>query len=186
VNVASASPVLPENIATSRLALRPFCFDDVDAVLSYANDEEWSRYMGGVPYPYQCSDAIQFLARHVLLDRAVHAAWAVVVGEDVVGGMNIRFRLDYQVADIGWSLHRRLWGQGLATEAARAVVDSAFRTHVTLKRIAALADLRNVASFRVMEKLGMRREGTLRQNRVSRGALIDEVYYGLLREEWLQ
>jgi ribosomal-protein-alanine N-acetyltransferase len=140
--------------------------------------------MGGVPYPYQRSDAVQFLARHVLLDRVVHPAWAVVVADDVVGGINIRFRLDHQVGDIGWSLHRRLWGRGLVTEGARAVVDSAFRTHATLKRIAALADLRNVASLRVMEKLGMRSEGTLRQNRVSRGALIDEAHYGLLREEW--
>jgi RimJ/RimL family protein N-acetyltransferase len=85
---------------------------------------------------------------------------------------------------MGWSIHRPLWNKGLATEAARAVVDASFAAHTPLRRIGARADARNVASHRVMEKLGMRNEGTLRQARVARGECIDEVHYGLLREEW--
>ena len=46
------------------------------------------------------------------------------------------------------------------------------------------ADRQNGASQRVMEKLGMTKEGTLRQNRVERGRLVDEVWFGLLRDEW--
>jgi RimJ/RimL family protein N-acetyltransferase len=56
-------PCLPGSIATARLSLRPFRFEDVDNILVYAGDEEWSRYLIGVPHPYQRSDAIQFLAR---------------------------------------------------------------------------------------------------------------------------
>jgi RimJ/RimL family protein N-acetyltransferase len=153
-------------------------------VLSFAVDEEWSRYLIGVPHPYLRSDAVQFLARQTLLDRAVHATWAIVVRGAVVGGVNIRFGRDHVVAGMGWSIQRRLWGQGLATEAARAVVDSAFRTHSALNRVEATADSRNIASLRVMEKIGMRREGTLRQNRLSRGEYVDEAYFGLLRAEW--
>jgi RimJ/RimL family protein N-acetyltransferase len=63
-------------------------------------------------------------------------------------------------------------------------VDSAFRTHASLHRIGATADVRNTASIRVMEKIGMRSEGTLRQSRLHRGSLIDEAWYGLLRSEW--
>jgi ribosomal-protein-alanine N-acetyltransferase len=65
------------------------------------------------------------------------------------------------------------------------VLYSAFTARQQLVRVRAMADVRNVPSQRVMEKIGMTREGTLRQNRTTRGALIDEVWYGILREEWL-
>jgi RimJ/RimL family protein N-acetyltransferase len=179
-----SASTLPYVIHTSRLVLRPFEFGDVDDILAYAADEEWSRYLSGTPRPYRREDAVQFVARQALADRGVHPAWAVVHDGTAIGGINIRFYYEQVVAEMGWSIHRRLWGKGLATEAARAVVDAAFGTHAQLRRIGARADTRNVASHRVMEKIGMRNEGTLRQARVSRGECIDEVHYGLLRPEW--
>ncbi len=53
-----------------------------------------------------------------------------------------------------------------------------------IARVGARADTRNLASHRVMEKVGMSKEGTLRQARVARGECIDEVHYGVLRPEW--
>lgn len=178
------APLLPYVIHTSRLVLRPFEFGDVDDILAYAADEEWSRYLSGTPQPYRREDAVQFVARQALTDRTLHPAWAIVCDGTAVGGLNIRFYYEHAVAEMGWSMHRRLWGQGLATEAARAVVDTAFGAHAQLRRIGARADARNLASHRVMEKVGMRNEGTLRQARVARGECIDEVHYGLLRPEW--
>lgn len=178
------TPHLPETIPTQRTVLRPFRFEDVDDVVAYADDDEWSRYLSGVPRPYRRAEAIQFLARQALLDRAVHPTWAIEIDGHAVGGINIRFRSDWFLAEMGWSIHRSLWGQGLTTEAAQAVVDCAFRAHATLNRIGATADTRNVASLRIMEKLGMCREGVLRQYRLVRGELCDEAYYGLLRSEW--
>jgi ribosomal-protein-alanine N-acetyltransferase len=175
---------LPELIETPRLVLRPFQFEDVDDVLAYASDEEWGKYLIGIPQPYRRSHAVEFLARQARLDRVVHPTWALVLSASVVGGINIRFKFDHLVGEIGWAIARGLWGRGLATEAAQAIVDTAFGTYPQLKRIRATADDRNVASHRVMEKLGMRREGTLRQDRVARGQLVDEAYYGLLRDEW--
>jgi ribosomal-protein-alanine N-acetyltransferase len=127
---------------------------------------------------------VQFVARQALTDRDVHPAWAIVHEGTAVGGINIRFYYEYVVAEMGWSIHRRLWNKGLATEAARAVVDVSFGAHAELRRIGARADTRNVASHHVMVKLGMRNEGTLRQARVARGECIDEVHYSLLRLEW--
>jgi ribosomal-protein-alanine N-acetyltransferase len=72
----------------------------------------------------------------------------------------------------------------LATEAARAAVDVAFSAYTDLNRMRAMADARNVASLHVMEKLGMVREGVLRQNRLVRGEFINEVWCGVLRTEW--
>jgi len=75
-------------------------------------------------------------------------------------------------------------GTSTTYEAARAVVDAAFAAHASLRRIGAIADDRNIASHRVMEKLGMCREGTLRQSRVSSGECIDEAVFSILRPEW--
>ena len=84
---------------------------------------------------------------------------------------------------MGYSLARPLWGRGLVTEAARAVVAYGF-AELGLARIQAFADIRNVGSWRVMEKLGMQREGVLRSHRVVHDERTDDVVYAILREEW--
>jgi [ribosomal protein S5]-alanine N-acetyltransferase len=175
---------LPDTIETERLILRAYRFEDVSDVLAYADDEEWGRYLEVVPYPYKRNDAERFLARQVLLNRIEHASWAVIYEGAVVGGINIRFWFDHVLGEMGWSISRSLWNRGLMTEAGKAVLDAAFSTYPSLRRVRAVADARNGASHRVMEKLGMTREGTLRQNRLVKGGLIDDVWFGILRPEW--
>ena len=175
---------LPEVITTARLTLRPWQLDDVDDVLSYAQDEEWSRYLRALPRPYGRSDAEQFIARQILLDRASHPSWAVCSEGSVIGGLNLRVFSQHQLVEIGYSIARLHWNKGVCTEAAGAVIDAAFENCPELNRIRAMADVANTASQRVMEKLGMTKEGVLRQNRVERGYAIDEAWWGLLRSEW--
>lgn len=172
-----------DHITTARLLLRPYRGGDVDDIVAYATDVSWSRFLP-VPVPYRREHAAQFVDDMMALDHTVHLAWAIVLQETVVGGVNIRFFEDGVVGEMGWSLAPWLWGQGFATEAARAVLDTAFTTHQALMRVRAMADVRNVASQRVMEKIGLRHEGTLRQNRLTRGELIDEMWFGVLRAEW--
>jgi [ribosomal protein S5]-alanine N-acetyltransferase len=176
-------PELPRTIETPRLTLRPHRLADVDAVLAFATDPEWGRFLP-VPQPYERKHAEEFLARQILADWSVHPSWAIVLGDAVVGGINLRLDRANQVGELGYSVARTLWGRGITTEAARAVVVHAFHGLPDLNRIRARADLRNVASQRVMEKIGMRREGVLRQNRRVRGEAIDEALYGLLRQEF--
>ena len=175
--------MLPNIIETARLRLRPFGLQDVEAVLSYATDPEWARYLP-IPQPYTKENAEQFIAGQVLLDREHHPAWAIEHTGAVRGGINIRFDFANRVGEMGYSIARSYWGKGLTTEAARAVLDAAFLAYGDLNRIRAMADARNIGSLRVMEKIGMIREGTLRQNRVVRGESIDEVWCGVLRSEW--
>lgn len=173
-------------IDTARLRLRPWELTDVEDVLSYAQDPEWSRYLRALPTPYTRSDAEQFVARQLLLDRSTHPAWAIVLEGAAVGGINLRFRFEHRLAELGYSVARRHWNQGYVTEAAGAVIDVAFATHPDLNKIHARADVDNTASQRVMEKVGMMKEGVLRQNRVERGEAIDEAWFGILRDEWLE
>jgi [ribosomal protein S5]-alanine N-acetyltransferase len=175
--------MLPNIIETTRLRLRPFGLHDIESVLSYATDLEWARYLP-VPQPYTRENAEQFIAGQVLLDRERHPAWAIEHAGAARGGINIRFDFDNHVGEMGYSIARSCWGKGLTTEAARALLDAAFVAYFDLNRIRAMADARNVGSLRVMEKIGMSREGVLRQNRVVRAEFIDEVWCGILRTEW--
>ena len=175
--------MLPDILETTRLRLRPFRLRDVDDVLVYATDPEWARYLP-VPQPYTRADAEQFIAGQVLLDREAHPAWAIVHAGGVIGGINLRFHFDHHVGEMGYSIARSYWERGLATEAARTVMEAAFAAYPSLHRIRAMADARNIGSLRVMEKLGMVREGVLRQNRLVRREFIDEVWCGVLRAEW--
>ncbi|CAN5649726.1 GNAT family protein [soil metagenome] len=174
---------LPEIITTHRLVLRPYLLSDVDAVLAHAADPEWARYLP-VPIPYQRLDAEQFIARQILLDRSRNPAWAITWNAELVGGINVRIDRENRVAEMGYSTSRPVWGLGIASEAAHAALDSVFRSLPVVNRVRAMADPRNLASQRVMEKIGMRREGVLRQNRVVRGEAVDELWFGVLRTEW--
>lgn len=175
---------LPELIYTPRTKLRPFEFDDVDDVFAYASDPAWSRYLLFVPQPYTRETARQFIAAQVLQDRVTHPSWAIEYESKVIGGINVRFHFDHRIAEMGYSLARSHWGQGFVTEVAQSVVDQAFLTYPQLHKVRAMADARNIGSLRVMEKVGMKREGVLRQDRYIQNGFMDEVWYGLLRIEW--
>ena len=84
--------MLPDILETARLRLRPFRLRDVDAVLAYAMDPEWARYLP-VPQPYTPADAEQFLAGQVLLDREVHPAWAIEYAEPSLAASTSAFIL---------------------------------------------------------------------------------------------
>lgn len=175
--------MLADVIRTDRLVLRPWAFADVADVLAYANDKEWSRYLP-LPQPYFEADARTFIATKVLQNRQEHPSWAIEHESRVIGGINLRFFADHQIGQMGYSIARPFWNRGLATEAARSVLSAAFEAIPDLVRVRAMADARNVASTRVLEKVGMKHEGTLRSNRFLRGEPADEVWYGILRSEW--
>jgi RimJ/RimL family protein N-acetyltransferase len=175
--------MLAEVIETPRFPLRPFRMDDLEAVFAYASAEEYLRYLP-VPLPYTRESAQEFLAKQAALDRETNASWAIEIGGEPCGGLNIRFFAGHRLAEIGYAVAPRMWGRGIATAAAGHVVGAAFAEYAELERVRARADARNRASIRVMEKLGMTLEGLLRRDRLCRAELTDEVVYGVLRREW--
>jgi RimJ/RimL family protein N-acetyltransferase len=90
-----------------------------------------------------------------------------------------RWNPTHRSAAIGYVLDDAAWGRGYATEAARAVLEWAFTT-LDLNRVQAETDTRNLASARVLEKLGFVREGTLREDCVVDGEVSDSWVYGLI------
>jgi RimJ/RimL family protein N-acetyltransferase len=153
-------------------------------VFAYAEDPKWARHLAAVvPWKYTRRDAEEFVAQSVLTSWDTNPIFAIEFDSRVVGGINLRIRQPHETAELGYSIAVPHWGKGLVPEAARAVVDWGFEEY-GLAKVYATADLRNVRSHRVMEKLGMVREGVLRSHAKVRGERRDEVVYGLLREEW--
>ncbi len=175
----------PVELRTERLLLRPFLTSDAEDVYDYARDPEFGRYV--LPMPegtYTPADAQSLVDSGLSADWDRHPIWAIEYAGRVIGSINVRVESTHRRASIGYGIGRVHWGNGLTTEAARAVVQWTFDTF-DVDRVFATADARNLASRRVMEKLGMQHEGTLRQHRVQRDERVDEVYYGVLRDEWL-
>ncbi|MBC8070814.1 MAG: GNAT family N-acetyltransferase [Deltaproteobacteria bacterium] len=175
--------MIPEVIETPRLILRRWAPSDVAAVFGYATDEEWGRYLP-VPQPYRESDARDFVAAQISLDGRDQLAWALQHETGVIGGINLRLFAQRRIAEIDYAIARAWWGRGLGTEAAAAVVDAAFHGIDELIRVRSMIDARNVASARVLEKVGLQREGLLRSNGFKRGEAIDEAWYAVLRTQW--
>ncbi len=143
----------PVELRTERLVLRPFRLDDVEDVFAYASDPEWARYLP-VPQPYARQHAVEFVAQRVLASWDINPVWALVLSGKVVGGIGLRIDLQDETAELGYSLAKEHWGQGLVPEAARAVVEWGFKVRF-LAKFLARADARNSNSQRVMENVGM-------------------------------
>ena len=173
----------PVELTTQRLLLRPFRLGDVEDVFEYADDPELARYFPTIPIPYVRRDAEEFLAEAVLAPWETQPIFAIELDSKVIGGVSVKIDVQNETGELGYAIGRSHWGQGLVPEAGTAVVDWVFQ-EFGLAKVHARADLRNVGSQRVMEKVGMTREGVLRSHEKRRGVRVDYVYYGLLREEW--
>jgi len=158
-------------ITTQRLVLREFQEADWRALLEYQRDPRYLRY-------YHWNDRTPPDVRAFVHDFVVQQRerprlkyqLAATLKSDarLIGNCGIRMRSrEAHEADIGYELSPEHWGHGYATEAAAAVMDLGFRT-LSLHRIWARCIAENTGSIRVLERLGMRLEGRLRENEYSR------------------
>jgi ribosomal-protein-alanine N-acetyltransferase len=180
-------PLPTPTLHTPRLRLRPFADADADDLFALHSDAHVLRYWDSPPWT-DPSRAERFLAScRQLAEEGTGARVALERVSDgaFVGWCGLsRWNPDYRSASLGYCLGEAAWGQGYATEAARALLQWAFDTW-DLNRVQAEADTRNAASGRVLEKLGFVREGTLREDCIVNGDVSDSWVYGLLRREWV-
>lgn len=171
-------------LRTERLLLRPFKKDDVNEALNYRDDEEFARFLPHIPHPFTRADAEQFVTANMEEPWEKFATFAIEMNARLIGTVNLDVDSGKQIAMLGYAIGRERWGEGIAFEAARTVISWGLTTF-HLAKIWASTDARHQRSRRVMEKLGMQHEGTLRAHSLSRdGVRTDQVMYGLLREEW--
>jgi RimJ/RimL family protein N-acetyltransferase len=142
-------------IETERLTLRRPVATDAKIIAGLANDFRVAEHTARLPHPYRLEDATAFIAS--LAQRATEQAFLITQGGDAIGMIGLNFT-DPSVPDLGYWLGFDAWGQGFATQAARAVVDHAFEGS-TIGQLAAGARVINPASRRVLEKCGFRWTG---------------------------
>lgn len=171
----------PTELRTARLLLRPPRLDDVDAYLAIESDPEYAFY--GTRQSIDREVMERGLARIIATPWQQRPELAIVLEGRLIGRAILDVDRANVTAALGYGVARECWGRGVASEAARAIVDYGFDAF-GLAKVWARADPRNRASVRVLEKIGMQREGLLRGHLLVRGERVDRVYYGLLREEW--
>lgn len=167
-------------LETRRAVLREPLPADADALLGVYSDPEVVRYFDqpALERREQARKLLEAWARDQEARRAVR--WLVTVGGEVVGTASLHgVQETHRFAELGYLLRRDQWGRGLATELAARVVDFALGT-AGLHRVEALVDPRNAPSMRLLEKLGFRREGLLRQRFWKGGEALDDVMYSRL------
>ena len=177
--------MLPNQIETEHLTLRPFGRDDASAVFEYwQSDPNWPKFNASVPANFTEKDATNFTLEMSARNQEDRPNWAIIFSGKVSGVVSLSFEQNYQICVLGYGIHGQLRGRGFSTEAARAVIDAAFSSCDRLQRIRAHTDADNEASMRVLQKIGFMKEGTLRKNQFVKGQFRDEAIFGLLRSEW--
>lgn len=174
-------------IETDRLILRRFKIEDADVMYrNWASDDEVTKYL---TWPTHANVNV---TRAVLEDwiqkynNPDYYNWAIELKQigELIGNLSVvKHEEKTGSATIGWCMGKRWWGQRIMPEAARAVLQFLFE-EVGFNRIAAQHDKENAKSGRVMQKIGMIREGTLRASGKNNQGIVDEVYYSILKDDY--
>lgn len=141
-------------LTTPRLLLRELTTEDAEPMYSLNLDPQVIRYTGDRPFQ-SISEAEDFLARYDLYERYAMGRLAVIRQQDKqwLGWCGLKYHPDKDLVDLGFRFFRRYWGKGYATESGRACLEYGFK-QLKLKEIIAHAIKANLASIRVLEKLG--------------------------------
>ena len=174
-------------LETERLILRRFTLGDTEeAFRNYCSDPSVTTYLTWPTHgsPETTRKLLEnWISRYK--DRSYYQ-WAIElrsIGE-VVGAISVvDWQTEAEAPELGWCIGSRWWGMGLMPEAASAVLRFLFQ-NVGALRVTARCDSENPKSARVMEKIGMTYEGTLRAHGRNNRGIVDEVCYGILREEF--
>ena len=173
-------------IPTTRLRVRPLAAADLDDLMAVNGDPEVTRFL-----PYTAwsapADAQAWLERMKAMQEVGTGCQLVIsLSEtDKAVGTILLFRYDEQSArvELGYALAKEYWGQGIAYEAARALLNTAFRK-LSIRRVEAEVQPENLASSALLIRLGFVREGLLRERWIDHGAPSSVNVFGLLKSDW--
>lgn len=167
---------------SERIILRPLSLEDAEDLYEFTSDEETTRF---IYEPYKdVNQAKRVLANYYLKEPIGKYAIVLKESNKVIGVIEFRVKEETMGGDLGYTLSRHFWGKGYMTEAGELILELAFNV-LGLERVFAATDVRNTASARLMSRLGMKYEGTLRRNHMVKGELTDSVHYSILKEEYV-
>jgi RimJ/RimL family protein N-acetyltransferase len=173
-------------LQTKRLLLRPFVPEDAPDVQLLAGDREIAATTLNIPHPYDDGLAEQWISSHRRnFEEGMQVTYAIISREDdqLVGAISLAINKRHERAEMGYWVGKPYWNNGYCTEAAEAILRFGFED-LQLHRIYACHFSRNPASGKIMQKIGMKYEGCLRQEAKKWGAFEDIKIYGILISEY--
>jgi ribosomal-protein-alanine N-acetyltransferase len=174
-----------DSLPTGRLVLRPFETSDIPSLVPLIGAREVAATTLRIPHPYTESDALAYItSAHENRTRGEELRLAILLREEnkLCGGIGLRLEPEHRRAELGYWIGVPYWNRGIATEAARAMVQYGFES-LKLNRIFASYVSTNLASASVLKKIGMRYEGCQRSHSVKWGEFLDIELYGMLASD---
>ncbi|MBU5478437.1 GNAT family N-acetyltransferase [Eubacterium sp. MSJ-13] len=174
-------------LETDRLLLRPFRIEDAKDVFdNWASDDEVTKYLTWPTHSsVEMSRSYMEFCINGYNEKNVYQ-WGIELknSHELIGNISVVKIIDeIDSMELGWVIGRKWWGNGYTAETAERLLKFLF-TEVGANRICARHDINNPNSGRVMQKIGMRYEGTLRQSGKNNQGIVDMANYSVLREEW--
>ncbi len=164
--------------------IRPWKIEDAPALqIMVSNKKILENLRDGIPYPYTLEDAKEFIQSMIEADPNSTYAFAITVGEKVVGSIGAfrKENIHVRTAEMGYYIAEEYWGRGIGTSAVKLLCGYLFE-NTDLLRIFAEPFAYNQASCRVLEKAGFTLEGVLRKNAVKNGRVLDMKMYSIVKE----
>ena len=181
------NPIGTKTINTKRLILRPFQVEDAREMFeNWASDPEVTQYLTWLPHE-SVETTKESLKRWVEgYQNPLQFKWSIVFNNEVVGSIDVvHLEEKLDAVEIGYALSRKCWGKGIMTEALIAV-SRYLLEEAGCNRVCARHDVNNPASGKVMQKVGMTYEGTLRQIGKNNQGICDMAYYSIIKADLLK
>lgn len=174
-------------LETDRLILRPFKIEDAEEFFNnWASDDEVTKYLTWPTHSsVEMSRSYMEFCINGYNEKNVYQ-WGMELknSHELIGNISVVKIIDeIDSVELGWVIGRKWWGNGYTAEAAERLLEFFF-TEVSVNRICAGHDIDNPNSGHVMQKIGMKYEGTLRQSGKNNQGIVDMANYSVLREEW--
>ncbi|MFD1739762.1 GNAT family N-acetyltransferase [Bacillus salitolerans] len=172
-------------LSNDRLSLREFTKDDWIDVHKYASQDIVCKYQ---PWEPNTEEESQGFVYQVIKDATqqprTRFVFAIVYEDKMIGAGELNIRdLTNKIGEVAYIVNPDYWGNGIATDVAKLLIGFGFK-ELKLHRIFATCDPRNIGSSKVLEKVGMIKEGRIREDLLIRDGWRDSLLYGVLEHEW--
>jgi RimJ/RimL family protein N-acetyltransferase len=174
-------------LKTERLILRPFTLKDSKRVQELAGDPSISDTTLNIPYPYENGIAEIWISNHEEKFKKKEALVLAITTrneDNLIGAVSLKINTDFNNAELGYWIGKDYWNNGFATEAVNAVLEFGFNEFL-LNKIYAHYLARNPSSGKVMQKVGMVKEGLFKQHIIKNGIYEDIIHFAILRDDYL-
>jgi RimJ/RimL family protein N-acetyltransferase len=167
--------------------IRGFRLSDIESIVEYANDEQVSKFLPIMPYPYTIKDAkywVNLSRREARTDKSCNFGIELSDSKKVIGGITLKnLNMTDLNAEVGYCIGRRFWKKGYSTEALGLILKFAFND-LKLRRVYAVVHEKNIGSVKLLEKAGFTREGIWRKASRIGNRWYDVYAYGILKSEF--